>query len=91
MFLFRKSRLQVVGVLFGSQRHVIDERKQEVNLRLYLGKPIHKIPDFIQVSFNFSFPFKHNRNFFIEFLPALLDQSQSYCLSFIGDKLTPKV
>ena len=43
----RKSHLQIEGFLFGSWRHVTGE--QEVNLRLYLCKPIYQIRDFVQV------------------------------------------
>ena len=57
--------MQVVGVLFGSQRHVVDDKKQEVNLRLYLCKPIFQIPDFMQVSF-LTFHFRQNSDIWIQ-------------------------
>ena len=47
MISCRKSHLQIEGFLFGSWRHVTGE--QEVNLRLYLCKPIYQIQDFVQV------------------------------------------
>ena len=55
----KKSHLQIEGFLFGSWRYVTGE--QEVNLRLYLCKPIYQIKDFVQVCvFRISDDFNYN-------------------------------